>query len=530
MDIPTTALIPHDLVTQVCADRNTALTAFDTYFTTVGAARSALHTALKHYARATGGSARWPDTSGESQEFFDLIKQPDLSAIEHTTQRIVDTGIWQYLVSTSGLATMMDATAKAELDAQLSYVPPNAAHSRNQSSLATSEQLSPTTLPPITVENIEATLEAFRAQAPSIVARGIAEAFSALDNRFKTHNGFKVGYCGPSSKTAGRIILNYAVGDTTWCSTDWHDEYKPTSAYNRLLDVERCFRALDGKSVAGNWLEDSAVKTVMRERKANKPTDIMSRRTRTWPSTHDTEYFIIRIFAKGTCHVWFKRADLVRRVNDILAKYYGATLGWGVYGEKSTEDPLRDAEHRPLAPRLGEYFTPATVVDFVRARTHYERLTKESLCLEPSAGSGNLASVLTDLGLRTDCVEIQPALARVLQNSGMYNHVYFENFLHLPVQPKYSGVLMNPPFNYEGGIDHANRALQFLDTSSPFEFAAILGASARYSATSKATAFRAKIDRLASEWDAMVTWYDLPPRSFVPAGTNVNTVLLTIRK
>src|SRR3546814_6190245 len=64
-----------------------------------------------------------------------------------------------------------------------------------------------------------------------IYLRGIANSFSALDRRFRSHDGFKIG---------SRLIIERALNDSRSYWTD----------YNRrdtLRDVERVFRALDGQ-------------------------------------------------------------------------------------------------------------------------------------------------------------------------------------------------------------------------------------------------------------------------------------------
>src|SRR3546814_12547204 len=63
-----------------------------------------------------------------------------------------------------------------------------------------------------------------------IYLRGIANSFSALDRRFRSHDGFKIG---------SRLIIERALNDSRSYWTD----------YNRrdtLRDVERVFRELVG--------------------------------------------------------------------------------------------------------------------------------------------------------------------------------------------------------------------------------------------------------------------------------------------
>ncbi|MGE1157151.1 DUF4942 domain-containing protein, partial [Pseudomonas kitaguniensis] len=48
-------------------------------------------------------------------------------------------------------------------------------------------------MPPVTVENVLATLDEFMLNADTIFRRGMANAFAKLDRRFRSHDGFKVG-------------------------------------------------------------------------------------------------------------------------------------------------------------------------------------------------------------------------------------------------------------------------------------------------------------------------------------------------
>lgn len=90
----------------------------------------------------------------------------------------------------------MDREAKDELREQMRFVPKRA---DRDGQLINQEEIAPG-LPELTVENIMAKLERFAADDGSIFQRGIANAFSKLDRRFRSHDGFKVG---------PRVILTY---------------------------------------------------------------------------------------------------------------------------------------------------------------------------------------------------------------------------------------------------------------------------------------------------------------------------------
>src|SRR3546814_5222722 len=82
-----------------------------------------------------------------------------------------------------------------------------------------------------TSENCAATFGHIWENRRDIYLRGIANSFSALDRRFRSHDGFKIG---------SRLIIERALNDSRSYWTD----------YNRrdtLRDVERVFRELEDR-------------------------------------------------------------------------------------------------------------------------------------------------------------------------------------------------------------------------------------------------------------------------------------------
>ena len=147
-------------------------------------------------------------------------------------------------------------------------------------------------MPPLTVENVIATLEQFALDADTIFRRGIANVFSRLDRRFRSHDGFKIG----SRLIVTRMFNDYGrmnYGDTR----------------DMLIDIERVFAILDSHD--GDSFT-SALFALERDR--------YGQRMLTQSET-ETEYFKIRCFMSGNAHLWFKRADLVVKVNMLLAEY-----------------------------------------------------------------------------------------------------------------------------------------------------------------------------------------------------------------
>jgi predicted RNA methylase len=236
-------------------------------------------------------------------------------------------------------------------------------------------------------------------------------------------------------------------------------------------------------------------------------------------------------------HLWFQRKDLVEKVNRILADWYGEVVGDARTPE---EDPL-EKRKTTLARHFGFFPTPKAAAEELLSKVSlYRKADAPPLrILEPSAGTGALAYPLAapreDTERRhrepdirrtyrnlVDCIEIQQQHAEALERSGRFNRVVCGDFLAMPVIPQYDRVVMNPPFDLERDVDHVTQALKWLKPDG--ELHAIMAAGVIFRSTKKATAFRALIERMNGEFR------DLPAGSFASQGTNVNTVILRVRK
>ena len=180
---------------------------------------------------------------------------------------------------------------------------------------------------------------------------------------------------------------------------------------------------------------------------------------------------------------------------------------------------------RTPAKYFGFYPTPDELAKTVVGTVHVHRDAGEPplRILEPSAGTGSLARLLATAG-RVDCVEIQTHHAQALARAGVYNRVWRGDFLR--VSPKVTGlydrICMNPPFDRERDIDHVAHALRFLADDGILT--AIMSAGTEFRTTAKSKAFRALMARMNA------CFGDIEPGSFASQGTNVNTILVTVRK
>lgn len=80
--------------------------------------------------------------------------------------------------------------------------------------------------------------------------------------------------------------------------------------------------------------------------------------------------------------------------------------------------------------------------------------------LEPSAGSGDLATAIARHTTHIDCFEIHPLLQQALTLQG-FNSIG-SDFLASTPQPIYDRILANPPFSRNGVARHTVHAFKFL--------------------------------------------------------------------
>ncbi len=346
--------------------------------------------------------------------------------------------------------------------------------------------------PEVTEDNVRATLRQMIGDADLIWKRGMANVFSSLDRRFRSHDAFKIG---------SRIILDRAFDEHG--SMNWHSGFR-----DKIIDIERIFRRLnDGAMFGGSILYN-----------------IEAERRGTWgarQSEHVGAFFKIRIFKNGNAHLWFSDDRLVREVNKTLAEYYGDVIPDGM-DDRAADDIFRDVKLTP-AKRFGFFPSPPPVVGGIFSYVHG---LDGARVLEPSAGTGNIARKAVAQGAIVDCVEIQKEHADTLRAEGIYNRVSCQDFLTFSAKTPYDVILLNPPFDRGRDIDHIMHAWSMLAPGG--KLVSVMHAGVEFSETKKAKAFRAFAKKFGRGWRG--PFQDLPPASFAEVGTYVNTVIVTLVK
>ena len=467
-----TGLIPRATVESLVALRNVALEKCDRAYHRLDAANAAIEGAQAAITEAAPDriSSYTFHSHGERQHLLDKIDVGEADSFNARCRRLIDIAVWGHIIEMTELETVMDKEEKDALRRDLQDDPPE-----------------------ITVENIHATLSRFVRDADAIWKRGLANCFSKLDRRFRSHTGWKIG---------SRIILKRMFNEHgRW---NYYGNMEDT-----LHDVERAFFILDGRQPLAHWYGIVA-----------KLRDIRYSIYEPRQSYLETEFFRVYVYKNGNCHVWFQRDDLVEKANKVLAEYYGEVLA---DGEAHEQEDLFAPKTTP-ARYFGHFPTPPAVADkVIKAASIYCREGENPLTvLEPSAGGGNIARRAAEAGAVVDCVEIQGHLAAQLQASGLYRNVWEQDFVGRIPTPTYDRVVMNPPFDSERDIDQVLHALEFLKPDGLL--VAIMSAGTEWRETKKARAFRDRMQSLNAKWQ------DLPMGSFSEVGTNVNTVILRVWK
>ncbi len=123
---------------------------------------------------------------------------------------------------------------------------------------------------------------------------GVVVLFQQLSNRYKSHSPFKI---------KARIILE---GLSEYGFT-FH-----TSSRDKLNDLERVMCLIRGTTQPESWNEKLAHKLEDAKRSGQE--------------LYLSDELKIRLFGNGNIHIWIMKPDMVDKINDIIADYYGNVL------------------------------------------------------------------------------------------------------------------------------------------------------------------------------------------------------------
>lgn len=155
-----------------------------------------------------------------------------------------------------------------------------------------------------------------------------------------------------------------------------------------------------------------------------------------------------------------------------------------------------------------------TPVELARKIIKLAEITPDDICLEPSAGMGNIAQFMPNC----DVIELHEENRKTLIDKG-FNLVH-DDFLTFIPEKKYTAIVMNPPFSKGQDIEHVTKAIEIAERV----VVAITSASVMFRNDKKTEAFR----KLVAYYGGTIE--ELPAESFKESGTQVNTCLIVVRK
>lgn len=446
---------------QICTRRDKALDEFTANLDVFLTAQSACKQALNVYGGFYGGSSRNLDNLTES-----IDRERALSE----ARKKIDASVWTHLMQTTGILELMNAAQKREWECQLSSEPPTA-----------------------DLNTVLATFETLWITREQTFLKGMADVFSNLDRRFKSHDAFKV---------KSRIIL-----DGLFSSTSGDMSYRSRDQFH---DIERICSILTEEP--SDWL--SLEQAIKDSRSGWGPQQSLT----------ESRFFKIRGFMNGNAHVYFTDPAVVSKINEALRAYYGEVLPDGVMKEDSD---ITRSRSTAVSKDLAFYRTsPNTAKEVLECF----RVAVDGPLLEPSAGDGALVHAMLDKfkDRPITAIEIDPGRFEILNRIEGINAIR-GNFLSMTPKPIYAGVVMNPPFYGMHWIDHVLAAWEWLKPGG--QLIAILPVTAEVGGQPKQVKFREWVDQYRrTRWGWDRAFNDLPAGSFAESGTNINTVTLTIKK
>lgn len=140
--------------------------------------------------------------------------------------------------------------------------------------------------------------------------------------------------------------------------------------------------------------------------------------------------------------------------------------------------------------------------------------------LEPSAGQGAFLDELQNSGVNIMCVELMPENCEILKRKG-YDPIN-EDFLEMDFHQKFDFIIANPPFSKNQDIDHFMHMFKYLKNGGRMDV--IVSPHFTFANDKKSKEFRAFLD------DSGGTWEEIEAGEFKESGTNIKTVLITLRK
>jgi len=179
--------------------------------------------------------------------------------------------------------------------------------------------------------------------------------------------------------------------------------------------------------------------------------------------------------------------------------------------ETTINNIIKTGEFISLAKKFQFFPTPNELAEKV---VKIANIKKGDICLEPSAGRGNIAKYMPGC----DCIEINAENRKYLKENG-FNLIH-DDFMTFVPNKKYDVIVMNPPFCKGQDARHILKAIDIAEKT----VVAIASGNVMFRKDKIYTKLRETIEKLNG------TIEDLPQNSFKESGTSVNTCLIVVHK
>jgi hypothetical protein len=223
----------------------------------------------RHSGRRIASSRLGVDRNGARYE----REGEDRAELDKMARLGVDMAAWQYLMSQSGLRSLMDATAREKWD----------------------KAIADGDIPELNEANIRSTFKMLHDTRSEMFERGVIACFKSLAWCYKTNLPQKFG-----KRIVVRNISGAYYGDRT---------------ADQLDDLQRVMAVLDGKPEPDHRANGVRVALSRVGIRYGDPRGMC-----------ETDYLHIRSFKNGNGHITFKRPELVDSMNSIIAKHYPGAL------------------------------------------------------------------------------------------------------------------------------------------------------------------------------------------------------------
>ncbi|WP_372397071.1 DUF4942 domain-containing protein [Azospirillum sp. HJ39] len=228
-----------------------------------------------------GGTSYPSLTTALDRNGIHLIEQGRTAEVVEALRKGLDGHVWEHITGALGLLNLMNAAQLEAFQEQNRTAPPE-----------------------VTRDNLTATFERLTAESDTMFRQGVIDLFKGLDRKFASNPAYRIGE---------KLIFARALSE----HGGWN-HYGGRQA--EMRDLDRIFHLVDGKAPKDHRGDAAAMVSQMSRQQHG--------------GTVETDYFEIRTFKNCNVHVRFRRPDLVAKVNQIIADYFGAALAHETRGAR----------------------------------------------------------------------------------------------------------------------------------------------------------------------------------------------------